>query len=614
MAELGLIGTIIGIAGAGVKLSITLYSFSETVTAAPAEIKNIARDVSLTAAVLEELGANLKQDDQARLYSGTAVQTAQEVVTEREGVFREIDAMVARAVESAASKKGLVKKGGKLALSALERLRWPFLQPKMEILRGNLERLKSTLVLMLNVLTYARDLRAEKKATCKDVDENNNDGYQRMLLENLLRANEEATKNYQHLLKTIGAEEDDAVVRGQAPTEHSDPERVQTATDQEMPSSAGGPFLALARHTPSDEKVAGSSSEALPPQESEILELTMRKCLKHIESALLQFERPDYVASHGSRVRVNIKLEKEINDSRHTPRVLTPWVVLSIVGENHSWPEHDTPSNLGSDDLDMYASVAAVAIESIGVEDFLTSEQRRPFRHRNEIRVKDPVLLSPSRFNRVSHRAETLPAFENETETLGSSAGGQRWSSRKPWYSSVLESLPSPAAAMGTIQETVKNSGLFFGVEEESENPDTVLEYDKAEFGDAGASQPLGLSSPKFVRSPTFDDILKPPSTKGRSTRPLPVTSPEAGSDINLESTDDSEIRPTIPEAAAEGEPEREDLPDALAMVAKKEEASKEAANSAVEDTVRDEKSAEQEKPDAIDQLLKQWTTLYDNQ
>jgi hypothetical protein len=31
----------------------------------------------------------------------------------------------------------------------------------MEVLRSNLERLKSTLVLMLNVLTYAKDLRAE---------------------------------------------------------------------------------------------------------------------------------------------------------------------------------------------------------------------------------------------------------------------------------------------------------------------------------------------------------------------------------------------------------------------------------------------------------------------
>ena len=159
MAEVGLIGTIVGIAGAGVKLSITLYTFSETVATASWEIKNIARDVSLTAAVLEELGSNLKQDELAKLYSGSAVKTAEDVVTECKSVFMEIDGILAKTME--ATSKRWPKKGGRLTLSALDRLKWPFLQPKMELLRGNLERLKSTLVLMLNVLTYARDLRAE---------------------------------------------------------------------------------------------------------------------------------------------------------------------------------------------------------------------------------------------------------------------------------------------------------------------------------------------------------------------------------------------------------------------------------------------------------------------
>jgi hypothetical protein len=43
MAEVGLIASIIGIAGAGIKLSITLYTFSETVSTAQSDIKDIAR-------------------------------------------------------------------------------------------------------------------------------------------------------------------------------------------------------------------------------------------------------------------------------------------------------------------------------------------------------------------------------------------------------------------------------------------------------------------------------------------------------------------------------------------------------------------------------------------
>ena len=164
MAELGLVASIIGIAGAGVKLSITLYTFSETVATAADSIKAIARDVSLTSAVLEELGSNLKHDEQARLYSGTALKTAQTVVVDCEAVFKQINDALSKSMErigglaSSGKTKG---RGGKVMLSAVEKLKWPFLQPKMQELRANLERLKSTLVLMLNVLTYARKVQTE---------------------------------------------------------------------------------------------------------------------------------------------------------------------------------------------------------------------------------------------------------------------------------------------------------------------------------------------------------------------------------------------------------------------------------------------------------------------
>ncbi|KIX96036.1 uncharacterized protein Z520_08291 [Fonsecaea multimorphosa CBS 102226] len=582
MAEVSLIGTITGVARAGVKLSITLYSFSETVAATPAEVKNLARDVSLTAAVLEELGANLKQDDdQARLFSDAAVQKANNVVAECEGVFRDIDAMVARAIESA-SKDGLKGDGGKLAPSTLDRLKWPFPQPKMEVLHGNLDRLKSTFVLMLNVLMYARDLRAEKKTPSKD--DNGNDSYQRTLLENLFRANEEATRNYQHLLKAVGAQ-DETVLRGQAQTEHSDPVTAQPLAGGET-SPVEAPSIAAAKDISSGQTVARPNSEVLPPQQPGMLGLTTRNCLKRIESALLQFEQAGAAETHGSRVRVDIEVEKDFVYSRDTVRIPTPWVVLSIVRKDQAWPEHDaTPSNLDSDDLDMYASVAAGAIESIGMEEETTTfVQHPPYRHRKVV--------------------STLPVSEN-TQALDLSVGVQRRPSRKPWYSSVWESLPSPTAAMGSIQETVKNSGLFFGVEEESENPDNVLEYNKPGDGDAGASQPAESGGPKFARAPTFDDILKPPSS--RSTLPV-------GSDINLESTHNSDTRPPPPEAAAKEEPAEQDLPSAQATVTRTDESLKEAAGSSAENAVAKEELADQGESNAIDQLLRQWTTLYDDQ
>ena len=46
----------------------------------------------------------------------------------------------------------------KWASSMKEKLRWPFLQPKLQLLRSDLDKLKATLLLMLNVMTYARQL------------------------------------------------------------------------------------------------------------------------------------------------------------------------------------------------------------------------------------------------------------------------------------------------------------------------------------------------------------------------------------------------------------------------------------------------------------------------
>lgn len=44
------------------------------------------------------------------------------------------------------------------AKKMLERLWSPYIQSKVLLLRSNLERLKSTLLLMLNVITYARPM------------------------------------------------------------------------------------------------------------------------------------------------------------------------------------------------------------------------------------------------------------------------------------------------------------------------------------------------------------------------------------------------------------------------------------------------------------------------
>lgn len=160
MAEVGLAASIVGIASVGAKLSVNLYSFAETVNSAEKNVKAIATEVSLTSAVLEQLSETLKQDAQVQVCSNKAVQTAENIVEECSQVFKDIDGALEKSLCSA-KRSSPPSKGQKITISLPSRLKWPFLQPKMQLLSANLERLKSTLLLMLQVLIYARRLSTE---------------------------------------------------------------------------------------------------------------------------------------------------------------------------------------------------------------------------------------------------------------------------------------------------------------------------------------------------------------------------------------------------------------------------------------------------------------------
>ena len=147
----GIIASIMQIADTGLRLSLKLYSFGEIVSTADKSIVTISKDVSLTSSVLRELGKVLNQDRE--VCSQNAVQTADGIVKECLGVFESMEAVLVKKLPNMGA--GFSEKT-KRATVLLEKLRWPYLQPKLELMRTNLERLKSTLNLMLNVMTLAR--------------------------------------------------------------------------------------------------------------------------------------------------------------------------------------------------------------------------------------------------------------------------------------------------------------------------------------------------------------------------------------------------------------------------------------------------------------------------
>jgi hypothetical protein len=147
----GIVASIIQLADIGTKLSVKLCTFYRTVKAANQSLQGLSSDVSLTCSILNELGKVLDQDDQAKICSQQAFCTAQEVLVECKAVFQQIETALEKYddqdVETNPFRRGARK------ISAA------FVRPDLDVLKSNLERLKSTTLLMLHVIMYAGDLR-----------------------------------------------------------------------------------------------------------------------------------------------------------------------------------------------------------------------------------------------------------------------------------------------------------------------------------------------------------------------------------------------------------------------------------------------------------------------
>ena len=154
MAEIALVASIVQIAEIGCRLSSRLYTFGETVASADRSILAISKDISLTSSVLKELGKTF-QNDQGRIYSSNATKTAEGVVEECSNTFQEIDNMLLKKAPHIISQS--LDRSSR-AKTMLERLRWPTIKGKIDVLNSNLDRLKSTLNLMLNVIIYAQQV------------------------------------------------------------------------------------------------------------------------------------------------------------------------------------------------------------------------------------------------------------------------------------------------------------------------------------------------------------------------------------------------------------------------------------------------------------------------
>ncbi|CRG92462.1 hypothetical protein PISL3812_09523 [Talaromyces islandicus] len=160
----GIVSSIFQIADLGARVALRLCTFRHQVKQAESSIQNLSKDVSLTHTVLRQFGDNLLQNDQIQLYSPNAFATAQEIRTECERLFREIESAMDRDLSICVS-RGVKNPFHKLS----QKLHIVFKEPQLDVLQAKLDRLKNNMLLVQNVIIFASHWRkAETETSMED--------------------------------------------------------------------------------------------------------------------------------------------------------------------------------------------------------------------------------------------------------------------------------------------------------------------------------------------------------------------------------------------------------------------------------------------------------------
>ncbi|KAI9683255.1 MAG: hypothetical protein M1822_006120 [Bathelium mastoideum] len=150
-----LASSIIAVATVGIKVSTTLYSYSNGVVKAEKDITDIAADVALTSNVLNRVGGFMKQHAGLPVASDDAVRDVQSIITRCEAIFGEIDNDFRKWMRPN-------KDGSSQTVGIFGKATWPLRGKRVELLCRKLDGLKLSLLLLLEVLSLAVNIDAQQ--------------------------------------------------------------------------------------------------------------------------------------------------------------------------------------------------------------------------------------------------------------------------------------------------------------------------------------------------------------------------------------------------------------------------------------------------------------------
>ena len=152
MDDISVAALILGTATAGFKVSIKVVTLASQISTAADRVSSIGDDVSLTAAILHQLGDLMNRkttDSDLPVFSKAGLESSKSSAESCQRIFEEIERATARASNVIRGRKGPM--GEKVKLKKCEMKEWPVLQPSMEVWTTELREAKGTLMLMLQV-------------------------------------------------------------------------------------------------------------------------------------------------------------------------------------------------------------------------------------------------------------------------------------------------------------------------------------------------------------------------------------------------------------------------------------------------------------------------------
>ncbi|KAI6833167.1 hypothetical protein KC340_g6668 [Hortaea werneckii] len=174
------------VAEVGFKLCDTLHSSVRDFKNAEKDVKRVASEVKTASWALKQLGALLQQDEAIKRTKPGAISEASTALNQCSEAFAEVQVILPASGSSSTT-----------SISAATRFKWATRKSKVDALLANLERLKTTLVLVFKVISYAKEIASSPKDSATDQMD------MRFQLETLIKSKDEAVRRYEELVKSM---------------------------------------------------------------------------------------------------------------------------------------------------------------------------------------------------------------------------------------------------------------------------------------------------------------------------------------------------------------------------------------------------------------------------